>query len=316
MKTIKYMLLVCATMFVSSINAQELRKAVLGVENFTHSSSAFFQEDADIIRNKIVEVIQRTGRVIVTDHHSSIDNALYNESERRKRESAMDANTVHDMTSLNANSLMTVNLDELTITREYYEKAESKKVGDEYKTVITERIPYYKAVLRYTVKITDCATGAVQGQRTFDVTDGCYLYLNRRAQYDSEYDAHKGIINNAIVEKDIAVFILNTFKAQGKILQMEEGNGKKAKTVYVSLGSADGIGTKQVLEVYKEMDIAGETSRRFIGEVEVVELLGSSRCLAKVKSGGDIILQVLEAGGNLPVQTRDAKAKLWGGVKY
>lgn len=83
----------------------------------------------------------------------------------------------------------------------------------------------------------------------------------------------------------------------------------------MSLGSDDGVEKKQVLEVYNELDIAGEISKKFIGEVEVVEVLGASRCLAKVKKGGDIIQQVMAAGGNLPVQTRDVKAKFWGGVK-
>ena len=109
--------------------------------------------------------------------------------------------------------------------------------------------------------------------------------------------------------------ILNTFKAQGKVLQVEKGDAKKAKTVYISLGSEDGIAVKQILEVYKEFDLAGEVTTKLIGEVEVVELLGGTRCLAKVKKGGDVIQQTLAAGGNLPVKSRNVTQKFFGGVK-
>lgn len=58
-----------------------------------------------------------------------------------------------------------------------------------------------------------------------------------------------------------------------------------------------------------------KSQKKLIGEVEVLEIIGASRCLAKVKNGGDVILQVMSAGGSLPVQSRDVKAKYWGGVK-
>ena len=315
MITIKSLLLAFAVMCVSVANAQELKKTVLGIENFTYSSS-FSEADVEMVRNQIVNAIQKTGRVIVADHNSSTNRALNAESERRKQESAMDANTVADMSTLNANSILTVHLDQLSVTREIYEDKESVKGSDgKYKTVVKGRYPYYKAAITYTVKITDCENGAVQGQETYSFSSGSYSTYDHKATYDSPEDAHKGIMNRCVDQDAFTILILNTFKAQGKILQIDEGDAKKAKTVYVSLGSDDGVEKKQVLEVYKELDIAGEISKKLIGEVEVVEVLGASRCLAKVKKGGDVIQQVMAAGGNLPVQTRDVKAKFWGGVK-
>lgn len=315
MKTVKSLLLAFAVMCVSVANAHELKKKVLGIENFTYSSS-FSEADVEMVRNQIVNAIQKTGRVIVADHNSSTNRALNAESERRKQESAMDANTVADMSTLNANSILTVHLDQLSVTREIYEDTESVKGSDgEYKTVVKGRYPYYRATITYTVKITDCENGAVQAQETYSYYSGSYSTYYHKATYDSPKDARKGIMNSCVDQNAFTILILNTFKAQGKILQIDEGDAKKAKTVYVSLGSDDGVEKKQVLEVYKELDIAGEISKKLIGEVEVVEVLGASRCLAKVKKGGDVILQVMAAGGNLPVQTRDVKARFWGSVK-
>lgn len=315
MKTMKSLLLAFAVLCVSAANAQELKKNVLGIEEFTYSSS-FTKDDVEKVRNQIVNAIQKTGRVIVADHNSSTNRALNAESERRKQESAMDANTVADMSTLNANSILTVHLDQLVITRETYEEKDLVKGSDgKYRTVVKKEHPYYKAAITYTVKITDCETGAVQGQETYSYSSGSYSVLDGGANYSTQQEAHEGIMKRCVDQDAFTILILNTFKAQGKILQIDEGDAKKAKTVYVSLGSDDGIKKKQVLEVYKEFDIAGEISRKLIGEVEVQEILGTSRCLAKVKKGGDVIQQVMAAGGNLPVMTRNVKAKFWGGVK-
>lgn len=315
MKSIRCLVLIALSVLLSSVNAQELKKTVLGIENFTYSSS-FSEADVEMIRNQIVNAIQKTGRVIIADHNSSTSKALNAESERRKQESAMDANTVADMSTLNANSILTVHLDQLAITREIYEDRETVRGSDgKLQTVVKGKYPYYKAVITYTIKITDCEKGAVQGQETYSFSAGSYSTYSHKADYDSPDDAHKGIMNRCVNPDAITILILNTFKAQGKILQIDEGDAKKAKTVYISLGSEDGVEKKQVLEVYKEIDIAGEVSKKLIGEVEVVEILGASRSLAKVKKGGDIIQQVMATGGNLPVLTRDVKAKAFGGVK-
>ena len=80
MKTIKSLLFAFAVMCVSVANAQELKKTVLGIEDFTYSSS-FSKADVEMVRNQIVNAIQKTGRVIVADHNSSTDRALNAESE-------------------------------------------------------------------------------------------------------------------------------------------------------------------------------------------------------------------------------------------
>lgn len=314
MKFIKSLMLVFAAMFVFSANAEEVKKTVLGVEKFSYSSS-FSEADVQLIRDQIINAVQKTGRVIVVDRNSSTDNALNSESERRKQESAMDANTVADMTSLNANSLLTVHLDQMAITQETYIDKETKKVGDKYQTVVKGKYPYLAATLTYTVKIINCENGSVQAQETFKRSVGTFDRVDMKPEFTNQSDIHQAAINNCVDQDKFTILILNTFKAQGKILQVAEGDAKKAKAVYVSLGSEDGVQKKQVLEVFKEIDIAGEVSTQLIGEIEVVEIMGASRCLAKVKKGGDQIQMVMAAGGNLPVKSRSVKERFFGGVK-
>lgn len=318
MKFIKFLLLATATVLTLSANAQEVKKTVLGVESFTCSAD-FSQSDAEMVRNQIISAIRKTGRVIVVDNSSATSDVLNKEAERRKRESAMDANTVKDMSSLNANSLLSVSLDQLAVTKEVYEDYEYVKGSDgKTRKQVKGRYPYLKATITYTVKITDCEKGAVQAQETYSYSDGSYNTLDNKAEYETADAARDGILRHCVSEDAFKLLILNTFKTQGKIIQVDETNGKKAKTVYINLGSENGIEKKQYLEVYKEVDVAGEISKKLIGEVEVQEVMGPSRCLAKVKKGGEDIQQVLNAGGNLPVQTREVKQRGFlglGGIK-
>ena len=315
MKLIKSLLVVILAIASVSANAQELKKKVLAVGDFTYSKS-FSSEDVSLVRNQLIKAVQNTGRVIVVDHNTSTQSELYAESERRKQESAIDANEVADMVSLNSNSILTVNLDQLAVTKETYEDIEYYKdsEGKSCKRV-KGRYPYLKGVFTYTVKITDCETGMVQAQRTFTISDGGVQGETFQSKYKTADEVRGALVRKCVNDDEFKVLILNTFKPEGKILQVSEGTPKKAKTVYVSLGSDDGIEVKQILEVYKEIDIAGEISKRLIGEAEIIEILGPSRCLVKIKNGGDVVQQVLSSGGVLIVQTRDVKLKFFGGVK-
>lgn len=307
MRSTKCIMLAIAAVLALGANAQELKKKVLGIEGFSYSSS-FNETDVEYIRNQIINSIQKLGRVIVADRKSI--NALNSESEHRKQESAMDANTVGDMKTLNANSILTANLDQLVVTQEIYVDKENYKGSDgKYYERIKGKYPYMHAKIAYTIKITDCATGAVQAQENYSYSIGSYDTYYKKADYSTAEEVHKAAVSNCVSDDEFKKLILNTFRAEGKILQIEEGNEKKAKKVFVNMGSEDGLVKKQVLEVFKEIDIAGEISRKLVGEIEVEEVMGASRCLAKVKKGGDVILQVLNAGGNLPVRTREVKQR-------
>jgi hypothetical protein len=316
MRLLKYcLLLAVATIGISSVSAQELKKAVLAVEEFSYSREYFDSNDSEILRNQLISAIRNTQRVIVVDHDSSDDN-LREEAERRKQESAMDANSVADMVTLNSNSILSASLDRLLITKEVHEEYKTQKTSDgKEKKVLVGQYPYIKARLIYTVKITDCETGRVQAQNTYEKTTGGLDYENKCSYNLNQKAAREYIMAHCVNSDDIKVLIYNTFKAKGKILMVDQGNAKKAKTVYINMGSSDGIQKGQKLEVYQEIDIAGEISKKYIGQVEILEVLGDSRCIAKVKKGGDVIQQVLSAGGSLPVETKDVKLKFFGGIK-
>ena len=69
MKLIKYLLVVIFAITNLSVDAEELKKKVLAIGDFTYSKS-FTKEDVSLVRNQIVKAVQNTGRVIVVDHNS------------------------------------------------------------------------------------------------------------------------------------------------------------------------------------------------------------------------------------------------------
>lgn len=291
MRHIKLLLTaIAAIACISTINAQESRKAVLGIDEVSYSNY-FTAVDVEMFRSKLVNAIQKTGRVTVVDYNATTRDAV------------------------EANFVLTASLDQLRITREMYEDKKTEKVNGKYKTFVKGIYPYLKATVSYTVKIIDCYTGAVQNQETYNISSGSFNSYSHKPDYYTHEAAHKGIMEKSVNPDDIAVLILNTFKVQGRVLQLEKGDAKKARTVYVSLGYDDGVEEKQILEVYKDIDIAGEISHKLIGEIEITEIMGPSRCLAKVRKGGEEILQALSNNENMPVLTRDVSARLFGGVR-
>ena len=291
MKRIKYLLAVVATVMIAfQSSAQEIRKTVLGIDNISYSNY-FSQIDEEMFRGQLVSAIQRTGRVIVVDYNATNENAI------------------------DADCMLSASLDRLTIKEEFYEEKESRKVDGKYKTFIKGRYPYIKATINYSIKIIDCSSGSIINQNSYTISTGYLNTASHKPDYLSFSAARKGIMEKCVNPDDIAVLILNTFKVQGMILQMDKGDARKAKTVYISLGSDDGIEPRQILEVFKEFEIAGEISQKLIGEVEITEILGSSRSLAKVRKGGDEILNCLSSNLRMPVITRDVATQLFGGVR-
>lgn len=255
------------------------KKPVLSVERFTGSVN---NKTIELLRNNVISGIQRSGRVEVVD--ISNEDALKAEQARREREEAMgDAGRVEDMTALMSNAILKGTVDNLTVTRKQRKNYDGK--------IVT----YYEAVVSYSLSIINASNGTLVESKTFKSS----------ADGDTEQLAATACLE--VKQKPLERFINNAYKADGKILQTED-DGKKAKKVYVSLGSNDGVKKGQKLEVYKEIDIAGEISRKLIGEITIEEVMSASRCLCKVNKGGDVILVEFNKDTKMPVTTKEEKA--------
>jgi hypothetical protein len=156
-KTICILTSILSILFcVVPLQAQEVKKSVLSVYAFQYASS-FGEADVVTVRNKIIATIQETGRVAVVDNSSLTANALTNEAERRKQETAMnDAGRVADISTLDANFILTGTLGSLTVTRSDVQTKDGR-------TLVS-----YDSKINYTLSIINPANGTVVSQKTFD----------------------------------------------------------------------------------------------------------------------------------------------------
>lgn len=280
MKIKRFFLGLCALAFLTSVQAQNVTKPVLTVEDFTGTVP---QNALELLRNRVIAGIQKSGRVEVIDVHNEA--ALKAEQQRRESEAAMaDAGRVDEMGSLMSNAILKGSIDNLTITR-----GETTDLKGNKKTV-------YRAVISYTLSIINAANGTLAKSENFE----------NSATADTEGAAAAAALE--IPQKPLERFINNVYKVEGKIEDIDEKDAKKAKTVYVSLGSNDGVAKGKKLEVFKEVTIAGKKSNKLIGEVTINEVMGESISLCKVNKGGEDILNEFNNGTKLPVRTKEEKA--------
>lgn len=257
------------------------------IDYFSHSRD-ISNTMAEALRSKVIEGIHEMNRVVLIDVAS--DEALKKEALRRQEESAMGDVTARseEMKTLGARYLIQGQISSMTATR---------KKDDDGKI-------YYKGSVSYTLKVVDPSDGTLKGTQTFThegLTGG---------RGDTSEEAILKTLDYVKLSMDD--FVDEYFKIEGTIVQIEEVKNKKAKTVYIDLGKAKGVLESQKFLVYAEVDIAGEISRKEIGQLNVKEVLSAGRSLCKVTKGGEEIFNLNQEGTKLIVVSR--KQTFMGGI--
>lgn len=257
------------------------------IDYFSHSRD-ISNTMAEALRSKVIEGIHEMNRVVLIDVAS--DEALKKEAIRRQKESAMGDVTTRseEMKTLGARYLIQGQISSMTATR---------KKDDDGKI-------YYKGSVSYTLKVVDPSDGTLKGTQTFThegLTGG---------RGDTSEEAILKTLDYVKLSMDD--FVDEYFKIEGTIVQIEEVKNKKAKTVYIDLGKTKGVLESQKFLVYAEVDIAGEISRKEIGQLNVKEVLSAGRSLCKVTKGGEEIFRLNQEGTKLIVVSR--KQTFMGGI--
>ena len=276
---LKSLIVSCAMLAATTLFAQS-NKPVLTVENFTGSINP---QAITMLRNQVIAGIQKSGRVDVIDINNEA--ALKAEQERRMKEEAMaDAGRVEEMKSLMSNCILKGNVDNFTVTRE------------QYKTLDGKMATRFVAVVNFSLSILNASNGTLVSQQNF----------TSRGTGDTEQLAGSDALsaNGKYLER----FINNAYRAEGKVVELDDQDAKKVKTLYISLGTDDGVQKGQKIEVFKEVTIGGQVSKKLVGEITIQEVMGPSVSLCKVNKGGDVILSEFGKGTSLPVRTKEQKA--------
>lgn len=275
-----------ALAFIASVACfAQVTKQVVNVEGFSYSS-AFSEAEAEIVRNNVIQSLQETKRIIVVDLKQQA--TIKAEAERRKAEAAMnDEHEVADITQLNANYIIKGTLNTIGTRQESYRVEGGSRT-------------YWVTELNYTIQLIDPSTGATQSS---------YTYTSSAQSSSGASDSRNSAITGS--STNMKAFIEEAFPVKGTIIQVAEGDAKKAKTVYINLGNDQGIQKGQKFEVYEIIDIAGEKSEKQIGTLTAVEVMSATRTLCKVNDGGDIISKNMASNAEMTIKSR-AKKGLFG----
>lgn len=140
----------------------------------------------------------------------------------------------------------------------------------------------YTAKVSYQLKVTRRADNEIISNKTFEASSPTFL-----STYRTQTDAANAAIDYA--SNQMKDWVDEVFKSVGKIIEVAEVKKDEAKTVYISIGTEEGIQKGQKLDVKVEKTIAGRAVSKVIGEVKVEAVEGADISLCKVTKNGKAI---------------------------
>lgn len=276
------LVLLCASYALTGYAQEEAKgKPNVFIDYFWRPSNVSFSW-AENLRNSVIEGINKTGRVELTDVDSN--DALAVEKARREADNVSagdDMERLKVMTSEGANFLIQGRISSMV--------TDIKKTDDgNY---------YYTATCAYTLKVINPSNGKLVGTKTFKHGAG----ITDSAIGDTEEEAISKVCVYAV--KAVRELVDEAFKIQGTILEVSAAKKDEAKEVYISLGSDNGVAEGAYFGVYMTREVAGRISRKEIGQLKVKAVEGGDISLCEVKKGGKEIKAAIDGGQSIVINT-------------
>ncbi len=195
-------------------------------------------------------------------------------------------------------------LDGNTATGEEAEFSLSLQIGEYVELPITNKnedsniLNYnYKYKIPFTLKIIRLSDKTVHASKSF-ASDG-YGQNSRDEAIESSIDKSM---------RKVLQFVNEKLPIEGELLEITLADGKKARELYISLGSNNGIQKGQSLVVKGISVIAGKTVLRTLGKIKVTEVEGEEASRCKVTDGHEKIMNFYnEQPDKIVVQTEKSR---------
>ncbi|MBR3911571.1 MAG: penicillin-binding protein activator LpoB [Alistipes sp.] len=266
------------------------QKEVVLIDYFSYTTGLDGGQVSNL-RSKVMAGISETNRLQVVDIATQTN--LATEYERRKEESAMYDETARNtvMKTLGAKYIITGNVTTMSTTKA------TDKDGN---------VTFYGNV-SWTIYIIDASNGVTKYTKTFThQSSGGLGGLTQNTGIGAT--SEEAILQTCNeVQKQMEKVVEEAFPIEGSLIKIETTKKNKAETVYIDLGAAHGIEKGQDFDIFIEVDIAGELSRKNIGSLVAKEVLSANRTLCNVSKGGDLIVEADANGQKLIVVTRKSK---------
>lgn len=287
----KFFLLTVA-IFIAAISAiaQDEPQGKLNVfcDYFSRPSSVPFAW-AETIRNNVMEGIQQTNRVNLIDVDSR--SVLAIEQSRREQENASageDMDRLKVMKEEGANLLLQGVITTVSVTPN---KDSNGKITS------------YEASITFTLKVIDPSNATTVFTKTYTLPKSI-IGISLSSLYKSASTEAEAVqIAAQEAKKEMKKFVEEAFPTVGKIVELDECKGSEAKSVYINLGSANGMAKGAKFEVRVKRMIGGKTSFKYLGEAEVTDVESDDLSKCKIKKGGKEIYEAFNGEQELVVKS-------------
>ena len=247
---------------------------------------------AEMVRGAVLEGMYNTNLVNIID--ADTEATRYEEELRRLKENLAtdDLETTEALQTRGENVLISGDITAFPIEKGKYYRSRKDSVGE----------TRYKASATFILRLVNAVDGTMLKARTFNISSS---YGDGFHYSDSKTEAKaiqsvKSRISNAMRDFTIASFPkVAMVEGVGEISK----NNKDVKTLYIGLGSDDGIMKGYKYNVCVQKQVGSKVVTDVIGKVEVTSVSGRDISLCKVKKGGSEIKRALDLNQPLYVVT-------------
>lgn len=235
------------------------------------------------IRNRVIQSLLGTNRVNIFTPDADVLQAMEKTRRDTGNLAGEDLEMMRDLERKGANAIITGSLDGLTVSDKTNEKG----------------VKTYSAVMSITIRVINPQNGQVLKSKTLKYGDpdfGIFALTGK---------SEEAAVQHAIDKVSAWSIIESISHLQGRIIELEKVNNKKKKveSLYINLGSQDGVGIGHTFYVMLLRTIGGMPSKKQIGTLEVDEVQGPNLSLCKVKKGKEEIFDALNKDQELCVDS-------------
>lgn len=233
------------------------------------------------LRNHVLESLIGTKRVNIYTPDADL---LQSMEEKRRGERNLQEDDLEMMRELErrgANAIVTGSLDGVSVSSKTNEKGETT----------------YSAVISLTLRAINPQDGQVLKSVSYKYGEAVLGLFGATGKTE------EAAVQKAMEEVSAWGLIESIAPLQGKILELEKVNKNKLETLYIDLGTEQGVGRGHTFAIMLNRKIGGKDSKTRIGTIEVVEVQGDDISLCKVKKGKEEILDAYKKDQELTVHS-------------
>lgn len=255
-------------------------KPTVFVEKFSNPND-YSDAWVQVVRNGVIEALQKSGRVNVVD--AVTEETRMDEELRRLKENASQANleTSQALEVLGSNYILAGDINTINVTE----------------SVLESGTHSFDANVNMTLKVVNAVDGVNISTESYTFPKPGVMGLGGLV-----CGVTKGVMESADaavsslqgdVTKGLKKFVVASFPLVGRVEAVDQSKGNEAKTLYIDLGSQDGVAKGAKFEVRSEKALGSKKVMKKIGEVEVAEV-DDEMSLCKVKQGGVEIMTAVQ----------------------